>query len=230
MTADATAEEVLDAAVKEGPSATSNALPSAPKPTHPVIVLVKAMRTLYDFVHYGGKAYAVPRGADATSKSRANRGPYHGRPVPGVAVPFGAALRRQVVLLGNNFPSLPPVTAGLADTVLLHLEGRAFAGPETKLALRFHQQADRVCVDLGRQDGKALVITPEGWEVATAPDVVFRRSHATKPLPEPSRGGTLAELAELLALDPDSEVFRCLFGWLVGLPFVSSVRDRKSVV
>jgi hypothetical protein len=193
----------------------------------PALLLADYFATAFHLVNHAGRAYAVP-GRDCHSW-------WHGP--PGIAQPFGAEFRRKIVYAASLLKDVPNVIGReVADKVMLQLEALAFNGAmrgdsigtgttvETPLALRFHHEADRVCIDLGRDDGKAVVITAAGWSVERGVGVVFRRSHTTKPLPVPEHGGQLAELASLLALEPSEEVFRALVGWLVGLPFAASVR------
>jgi energy-coupling factor transporter ATP-binding protein EcfA2 len=181
----------------------------------------------FDLMHHGGKAYAVYKSeayAVVTKKMPGYR--TTAVPPPRVAQPFGAPLRRHLV--GVAFGRWKKALGRTAvDNVMSVLETVAFSGPETPLALRFHHDPAerRVTVDLGRPDGMCVRISANGWGIGEPPaGVVFRRSHATKPLPPPERGGTLDGLAELLAVDPGSDEFRLLLGWALGLPFAASVR------
>lgn len=208
------------------PSATEPGTPlpasGEPKP-NPVRSLVNYFATAYWLMHSDGSAYAVPRGTSPLTEVEG---------VPGIAMGFGAELRRKIVRLSGAIPG-PPIGRATADTVMLHLEAMAFQGPETDLALRFHHDHlhRTVCIDLGRNDGQVVVIDSDGWTVGPPPEgVVFRRSHATKPLPVPRRGGRLLDLAPLLSLDPRSEAFRSLVGWLVALPFAGAVRPGVLLV
>lgn len=222
----------MSAAPNEAPTpATEPASPElasvatpAPAKKHPVKVLVKHFRATCDLIHYEGKSYAVPRTRTVDDLMGA----------PGVAQLIGPELRRKAVRIAWLHPDIKePLTKTTAETLLLHLDAEAAKGPETPVALRFHHdpEARRVCVDLGRPDGHAVVIDASGWEVGAPPaGVVFRRSHATKPLPSPIGGARLDELAPLLSLVPDSLEFRGLLGWLLGLPFVAAVRPGVLLV
>ena len=53
--------------------------------------------------------------------------------------------------------------------------------------------------------------------------VMFRRSVTTRELPVPVHGGNLSALAEILALPPDTREFKLILGWVLALPFNSSV-------
>lgn len=204
---------VLPPPTPTAPAAASPEDDDGKKP-HPVTLLRKHFGATCDLIHDHGRPFAVPR------ESSELLGP------AGVAIPFGGELRRQVARVSQLLPG-PPVTRTTVDTVLMHLEGDAFRGPATPVALRFHHDpaAARVVIDLARPDGYAVTIDGTGWTVGPPPPgVVFRRSHATLPLPDPVRGGRLDELAGILDLDPDGVPFRALVGWIVGLPFAASVR------
>jgi energy-coupling factor transporter ATP-binding protein EcfA2 len=214
----AAAAAILDEEVSDGPKAASNGVPPpAPKQPNPVRLLSRYIATVCDLVHDNGRAYAVPRTNEGDAR-------LEGYPA-GVAIPFGAELRRIIVRAANR-GGLPPISEGTARMVQLQLEAKAFEKEATSLALRFYDDGDRVVLDLGRKDGQTIVITAESvcLEKHVPKGVVFRRSHAIRPLPIPEPGGKLEDLAPLLALEKDSEQFRALLGWDIGLPFVRSVR------
>jgi hypothetical protein len=187
-----------------------------PRKENPVLKLAGAMRESFRFVHEAGRWYAVPL------ESAWDNG-IHAR--PGIAT--GKAEMRRIIVQYGRSEKIAVVTGTMADTVLLQLEADAFAGHETPLALRFRHEPGRVVLDLGRPDGKCVIITASGWKVEPVPhDVTFRRTHAVKPLPEPERqpGVTMASLAGVLALDPDGGAFRCMAGWVAGLAFAGDDR------
>ncbi len=196
--------------------------PTAKRPD-PARVLFRLSAAAYELLTSDGRAYAVPKAGTQLPRE------VHG--TPGVALALGPSFGHRLVQFARANPVLVPsmVTQGVMATVMLHLESEAATrGRAVSLPLRFaHDPAARqVVIDLGRPEGGFVVVGAGGWSVADAPPtgVVFRRSHATLPLPTPARGGRLDELAPLLALDPGSEVFRALVGWLVGLAFSASVR------
>ncbi|MEU4161292.1 hypothetical protein [Actinoplanes sp. NPDC026670] len=184
--------------------------------------LINHVATAFDLVNHDGKAYAVfkPRPIDGTG---AAYGPE--QPV-GVARLLGPSMQHYIV--GMAWATYQQaVSRSTVEQVMAVLKAGAFAQPERPLSLRFHHdpQGRRLTVDLGRKDGQCIRISAQGWGVGPSPDgVMFRRSHATKPLPIPERGGKLTELAELMAMNPDSDEFRLLLGWVLGLPFSTSVR------
>ncbi|MET8446620.1 hypothetical protein [Streptomyces sp. NPDC005209] len=74
--------------------------------------------------------------------------------------------------------------------------------------------AGAIVVDLGSADGRAVVVTATGWNVVDRAPVLFRRSGAMAPMPEPVLDGDgLAKLHALLNMD--TPTFHQLVGWLV---------------
>jgi len=89
----------------------------------------------------------------------------------------------------------------LTDAVLT-LEGMAQqAEPET-LHLRSAVAGESVWLDLGDTTGAAVQITEHGWRVRESAPVLFHRTALTAPLPEPERGGSLADLWTMLNVAP----------------------------
>jgi hypothetical protein len=108
---------------------------------------------------------------------------------------------------------LVPSTAALgsAKTVLL---GRASAAEPEPLALRVAEpEPGRIVIDLGDEEGRAVVVTAAGWEVVDRSPVLFRRTPLIGPFPTPERGGDLSALAGQLNVDADT--FDLLVGWCV---------------
>lgn len=192
--------------------------PAEPKPS-PTRVLINYFATAYHLVTHEGRAYAIPGRSEAES--------WHGP--EGVAQPVGS-LRNSVFRAVPRLPGVKGLVGrGVVDTVIEYLKSIATETGEVPLALRFRHDPNEpeVILDLGRDDGAVVMIWPDSWEIVDRPPdgVYFRRSHATRPLPTPVRRGRLDELAELLALDPEGEVFRALLGWVISLPFSASVRS-----
>jgi hypothetical protein len=100
----------------------------------------------------------------------------------------------------------------LADAILV-LEGESQRCEPTETALRVGRSDDgQLVLDLGRDDGQAVLITAYGWEVAPAP-VLLWRTNATLPLPIPVADGNLAELRDLLNVS--DEAWPLIVAWLV---------------
>ena len=91
---------------------------------------------------------------------------------------------------------------GLADA-LATLEGFAQQSEPEVLHLRSAEAHGAVWVDIGDNTGRAVQITPHGWSVCDQAPVLFTRTALTAALPEPERGGRLAELWSLLNVTPD---------------------------
>lgn len=101
--------------------------------------------------------------------------------------------------------------------------------PRVVVKMRSSDEGDRVVIDLGRDTGELVEITAEGWRVVRfededRPDTVWTRSTALRPLPVPERGGDRTLFATAQDLDPDSDIARLLWGWLLSayLPEVAS--------
>ncbi|MEU2162412.1 ATP-binding protein [Streptomyces sp. NPDC019208] len=135
---------------------------------------------------------------------------------PNIALPLRgkAGLRSQLahIYTDSNGGSVPSQSA-LADAMTV-LEGVAAAADPRVPHVRVARHADGVVVDLATAEGRCVVITPDGWSRAARSPVLFRRSGAMKPLPEPVRDGDgLAKLRDLLNMS--DEGFHLLVAWLV---------------
>lgn len=110
----------------------------------------------------------------------------------------------------------PPSASALADALAV-LEGEALAMPRQPVWLRVAPQPDGlgVVLDLGRADGRVVVIEPGEWRISDGPPsgVLFRRTALTGELPLPQRGGLLDGLAALLNVSRAD--WPLIVGWLV---------------
>ncbi|MFI5803004.1 ATP-binding protein [Streptomyces sp. NPDC051561] len=106
-----------------------------------------------------------------------------------------------------------PSQSALADAMTV-LEGVAADAEPRQLHIRVARHEERIVVDLATPEGRCVSIGPDGWcREPTAP-VLFRRSGAMKPLPEPiSDGDGLAKLQDLV--NTDDEGFHLLVAWLI---------------
>lgn len=103
-------------------------------------------------------------------------------------------------------------TAAQADAMAV-LEGSAANSPPEQVWLRIGQHADGYVLDLGTPDGRAVVITPDGWHIADRSPVVFRRNELTLELPDPERGADPRLLLDVLNVaESDAPA---LLGWLI---------------
>ena len=132
--------------------------------------------------------------------------------------------------------SLMYLGAGIApgkeaiDKALNILTARAlFEGAARPVAVRVAPHPDGVLLDLGGDDWRGVLVTPDGWragplsELADGAAARFRRPKGLRPLPEPARGGSLDELRAFVNA-PDDDAFLLLRCWLVaalrpGFPF-----------
>lgn len=81
----------------------------------------------------------------------------------------------------------------LADALAV-IEGHAQEEMPQRLYQRVAAHDGTWWLDLGDQTGRAVSITADGWSVQDTAPVLFRRTNLTTPLPEPTRGGDIAEL------------------------------------
>lgn len=106
-----------------------------------------------------------------------------------------------------------PSQSALADAMTV-LEGVAADAEPRPLHIRVARHDDRVIVDLATPEGRCVSVGPDGWAREPSSPVLFRRSGAMKPLPEPIKDGDgLAKLQDLL--NTDEEGFQLLVAWLV---------------
>ncbi len=136
---------------------------------------------------------------------------------PNIALPLRgrAGLRSQLArIYTDTAGGAVPSASALADAMTV-LEGVAQSVDPRVPHLRVaRDDAGRVVVDLGASDGRCVIVGPGGWERAGWSPVLFRRSGAMKPLPDPVRDGDgLARLRGLLNTTEDG--FRLLVAFLV---------------
>jgi hypothetical protein len=110
-----------------------------------------------------------------------------------------------------------PSKGALTDALAV-LEGYAQEGAPVELAKRVGKAQDGIVLDLGTPDGRAVLVTRDGWwKVVDQSPVLFRRSNSMLALPEPVRGGSLDGLRGLLNVS--SEHFDLVVAWLVAALF-----------
>jgi hypothetical protein len=90
----------------------------------------------------------------------------------------------------------------------------AGSGVTREVFLRLAEQDGAVYLDLARDDGQAVRLTPTGWELVSDPPVAFLRGRGMRPLPTPLRGGDLATLRPFVNVTDDT--WPLLAGFLVG--------------
>lgn len=127
------------------------------------------------------------------------------------------SLRAELARAYRDTFGRPPNAAALADA-LLTLEGECLGAPRQPVWLRVASLpgggAAGVVLDLGRADGKVAIVEPGAWRLEDAPPagILFRRTALTGELPLPRRGGSLAELRDLVNIA--SADWPLVAGWL----------------
>jgi hypothetical protein len=129
---------------------------------------------------------AISATGEPFAVARAGHGPYLARMLRGGQ----ASLRAELAASYARQAGRVPASSALADALNV-LEGIAMDRPPVPLGLRVARHHGGVVLDLGDPSGRAVVITPGGWEVAARSPVLFRRTKLTGVLPEPRRGGRL---------------------------------------
>ena len=172
----------------------------------PVAALVAFADQQWTFGNDGaGWLYAVPRTGPRTVGPVGERSPFRRR------------------LTARAFDELGRTFRGEAYSQALDiLRTRAEQAPAAPLHLRVAPWRDGtgragIVLDLGTPDARVVEVTGDGWRVVDAGPVhpYFRVPVESRPLPEPTRGGSLTPLADLLGVASDSRLFRVVVGWLV---------------
>jgi hypothetical protein len=99
------------------------------------------------------------------------------------------------------------------EEALAVLRGKAKKTEPRELSLRYARHGDDVVVDLGRVDGKCIVVDREGWKIVDRSPVLFERSELVGELPLPDAGGSVEDLRGLLIVGDDD--FDVLVGWMI---------------
>ena len=76
-----------------------------------------------------------------------------------------------------------------------------FRGETRQVHLRTAEHQDKIYIDLGTPDWKAIEVDSSGWRLVSDPPVRFWRPDSLLALPYPVEGGSLDELKELLNVD-----------------------------
>ncbi|MGW2784239.1 ATP-binding protein [Streptomyces populi] len=136
---------------------------------------------------------------------------------PNIALPLRGKTgvrQRLARQFADDYPGEVASQSALADAMTV-LEGIAEDTDPVPVNLRVGRDAaGGVVVDLGSTDGRAVVVSGLGWQVVDRAPVLFRRSGAMAPMPEPVLDGDgLAKLHALLNMDESA--FHQLVAWLV---------------
>ena len=169
---------------------------SEKKPAAASLIVDQALAA-FDLVRDGsGTAYAVPK-----------NGARIARPLRG----GGGSLRALLSRLYREVSGTVPSQQALADA-LLNLEGYAQDSDPVEMTLRVARNGDDAWLDLGTDDGRAVLLTRDGWTIRND-GPLFRRTNLTGPLPEPDSNGSLAPLWGLLNVVKADQPL--LLAWLV---------------
>ena len=110
----------------------------------------------------------------------------------------------------------PPSQNALSEALQV-FENVANNKPRADLPMRTAWHDGEIVLDLGSEDGKAVVIGPGGWKIVDQSPVLFLRTDLTDALPEPQRGGRLADtLLPLLNLGRSDQplAVAAILSWL----------------
>ncbi len=96
-----------------------------------------------------------------------------------------------------------PGSQAIEDTLRV-AEGRAqFDGTEMNIHLRTARHESSLYIDFGDEKWRVVKCTRDGWEIIRVSPSPFRRSKGMLPLPEPKKGGSLAELKAFIKVESD---------------------------
>ena len=128
---------------------------------------------------------------------------------------YKAWLRREYYLRHKGSPNAEAMTQALEM-----LSAKAlYDGDVYAVYLRMAHVDGAIYLDLCDKDWRAVEVTEDGWQVVDEPPVRFIRRKKMLPLPAPEQGGdipTLGGLCDHLNLDPNSQEYKLLVGWLLG--------------
>jgi hypothetical protein len=167
------------------------------KPSQATRLVALARRSYRTVLGADGKTYAVPLdGARVALTLRGENG-----------------LRTRLARAFFDDTQSAAGASAIADALTV-LEGQAVDTTPEPVALRVARHEDTLVLDLGTPDGRAVVISPAGWEIVDESPVLFRRTRLTSPMPTPERAPAgLDRMRGLLNVSEDG--FRLLVAWLV---------------
>ena len=109
---------------------------------------------------------------------------------------------------------MAPSGAALADALAV-LEGAATRKPRESVALRLARDfTGAIVLDLGRADGRCVLVEPGQWRVTDRSTILFRRSALTGEMPVPVTGGDVEELLGDL-VNAQQKMVRLIVAWLL---------------
>lgn len=97
-----------------------------------------------------------------------------------------------------------PSSNGLNDALATMSGVARFDGEEHETHVRIAAVGDdRIYLDLGDADWRAVEVTASGWRIITNPPVRFRRPRGVLPIPAPVQGGSISDLRPFLNVGDD---------------------------
>jgi hypothetical protein len=124
---------------------------------------------------------------------------------------FKLVLRRRYYGLYQSGPNDESM-----KTAIRTLEARAcFDGAQCEVALRVAEHDGCIYLNLARDDGSIVEISPSGWRIVNDAPVRFWRAPGMQPLPIPFKNGSIAALAKVLNLAGKAD-FILTVAWLLG--------------
>jgi hypothetical protein len=122
------------------------------------------------------------------------------------------ALRATLAREFRRATGTTPRASALADA-LTTLQGEALDADPRAVHLRVAAHDGSIVLDLGRRDGRVVLIRPGAWEVMDSSPLIFRRTALTGELPMPERATNILMLRDLLNVT--DETWPLVLGWLI---------------
>jgi hypothetical protein len=134
---------------------------------------------------------------------------------PNVALMFTGSTRALKAALAREYRRRHKATpnASALNDALTVLEGEAQEADRESVFLRIAEHQGGVVIDLGRQDGKVVIVNADGWRLHDRSPVLFRRSELTSEMPMPERDGSIEALRDLVNVT--DETWELVLAWLV---------------
>lgn len=158
------------------------------------------------------RKYRITQGTDGKPYAVRLDGPQIAMPLRG-----HGGLRKSLAVAYRDTTGTVPGSSALADAMTV-LEGQADSTDAEPVSLRTAASGSDLVLDLGRPDGRCVIIAPGEWHLSSRSPVLFRRTNLTSAIPEPERTASgLDRLREILNVSETG--FRLLVAWLVAALF-----------
>jgi hypothetical protein len=97
----------------------------------------------------------------------------------------------------------PPSAAALSDADNVLQSKALFDGQQIQVHTRIAEHEGSIYIDLCDEDWRAVQIDANGWRIVSDSPICFRRAGGMRPLPLPTRGGSLTRLRDFVNLQDD---------------------------